>query len=94
MASWFRPKAQPSQTFKFFEQYFTTNTSDSGTSISLEALDLTKRVQIGKLQERGGFADVYGGWLEEEGPNQQPIKVAVKLFRTYEGGVSGHDKVW
>ena len=86
-------KPEHSQIFRFFEEYFASN-PDNNTSIPLEALDLTKRVQVGKVQTHGGFADVYDGWLEEEGPNQQPIKVAVKLFRTYEGDVSGHDKVW
>ena len=73
-----------SQTFKFFEEYFTANTSDISTFVSLEALDVTERVEVGKIQARGGFADVYDGLLQQGLDRvHEPIKIAVKVFRTF-----------
>ena len=88
-----RTNPERSQMFKFFKEYFAANPSDSSTSISLETLYLTNRVRVGEVKVFGGFADVYDGWLKGEGFFQQPIKVAVKVFRTYEGNVGDHDKV-
>ena len=49
----------------------------------LQDLDVTKRLQIGRIRAQGGSADIYEGVLKRDAHsrNLYPIKVAVKKFR-------------
>ena len=49
----------------------------------LQDLDVTKRLQIGRIRAQGGSADIYDGVLKRDvhSRNLYPIKVAVKKFR-------------
>ena len=91
----FEPTAERSQVFKFFERYFTMDLLDDHKLVSLEALDVTRRVEVGKIQTRGGFADVYDGLMRQEGSDQnnRVTKVAVKVFRTFVQHTDAHE-VW
>ena len=73
-----------SPTVPLLNKSFSTEESlDRNSTLFPQDLDVTNRLQIGRIRAQGGSADIYDGMLKRDSHSRDlyPISVAVKKFR-------------
>ena len=60
---------------------------------SIQNMDISSKLDVGRFRASGGFADVYEGTMKSKDRRESNIKVAVKRIHTYASSDNNSSKV-